>query len=187
MAVLTTQTLPSREVEAMLPDLWASLFLVVPLVSTPFASVDRMLGKWPPESLGGLLVDEAGQAVPQAAVGALLRARRAVIVGDPMQFEPVVQLPERRTRAGCQSLGVPSDRDAAPAASVQTLADTASAYAGELPTELGSRRVGVPLLVHRRCAEPMFSIANTIANANQMVYAKQPKRSAIQEVLGSSR
>jgi hypothetical protein len=48
----TTQALPRRRVEARCPDLWASLLLVVAVVSTPVASVNRMLGKWPPESLG---------------------------------------------------------------------------------------------------------------------------------------
>jgi hypothetical protein len=187
MNAFTTQTLPGAEKQALLPDLWASLFLVVPLLSTTFASVNRMLGRLPLESLGWLFVDEAGQALPQAAVGALLRTRRAVIVGDPVQIEPVVVLPDTLTHAICRRFGVDPDHYAAPSASVQTLADAASAYTSEFQTKFGSRSVGVPLLVHRRCSEPMFSISNAIAYADMMVSAKSPKSSAIRDLLGPSR
>ena len=186
MSVFTTQTLRGPEKQALLPDLWASLFLVVPLISTTFASVNRMLGKLPPESLGWLFVDEAGQALPQAAVGALLRTRRAVIVGDPVQIEPVVVLPDTLTHAICLRFGVDPNYYAAPSASAQTLADSASSYTGEFQTNVGSRSVGVPLLVHRRCSEPMFSISNTIAYSGLMVSAKLSKPSAIRDVLGPS-
>jgi hypothetical protein len=158
----------------------------VPLISTTFASVNRMLGKLPPESLGWLFVDEAGQALPQAAVGALLRTRRAVVVGDPIQIEPVVALPDTLTHTICRRFGVDPDHYAAPSASVQTLADAASAYTSEFQTHVGSRNVGVPLLVHRRCSEPMFSISNTIAYSGLMVSAKLPKSSPIRDVLGPS-
>jgi hypothetical protein len=187
MNVFTTQTLPGAEKQALLPDLWASLFLVVPLVSTTFASVNRMLGKLPLESLGWLLVDEAGQALPQAAVGALLRTRRAVIVGDPVQIEPVVVLPDTLTHTICRRFGVDPDHYAAPSASVQTLADAASTYTGEFQTSVGSRSVGVPLLVHRRCSEPMFGVSNAIAYSGMMVSAKSPQPSDIRNVLGPSR
>ncbi len=172
--------------DALMPDLWSSLFLVVPVLSTTFASVGAMLGRMPPASLGWLLVDEAGQAAPQQAVGALLRAERAIVVGDPIQVQPVVTMPERLTNALCRNFGIAAERFSAPSASVQTLADDASAWSAEFPARGGSRRVGVPLLVHRRCAEPMFGIANEIAYENLMVQAKGERPSAIRALLGPS-
>ncbi|MEB4589814.1 AAA domain-containing protein [Candidatus Thiothrix sp. Deng01] len=187
MNIFTSQTLPDQQKQALLPHLWSSLFLVIPLVSTTFASVNRMLGKLPLNSLGWLLVDEAGQALPQAVVGALLRTQRAVIVGDPIQIEPVVILPSTLTGAICRRFGVDPDVYAAPTASVQTLADAASSYVTEIEGKQGSRNVGVPLLVHRRCSEPMFGISNVVAYSNLMISTKQPKPSAIREALGSSK
>lgn len=171
----------------LLTEVWATLFLVVPVVSTTFASVERMLGPLGPETLGWLLIDEAGQALPQAAVGALLRCRRAVVVGDPIQIEPVVPLPERLTQTICRRFGIDPDHFNAPEASAQTLADAATPFMAEFHGRQGSRHVGVPLLVHRRCAEPMFGIANAVAYQHLMVHAKAPKTSAIQDCLGASR
>jgi hypothetical protein len=119
-------------------------------------------------------------------MGALLRTRRAVIVGDPAQIEPVVALPDTLTQAICRRFGVDPDYYSAPSASAQALADSASSYTTEFQTHVGSRNVGVPLLVHRRCSEPMFSISNTIAYSGLMVSAKLSKPSAIRDVLGPS-
>ena len=94
-----------------------------------------MLGKLPIKSLGWLLVDEAGQALPQAVVGALLRTRRAIIVGDPIQIEPVVVLPDTLIHAICRRFGVDPNRYAAPQCSVQTLADAASTYISEFQAD----------------------------------------------------
>jgi hypothetical protein len=173
--------------DGLIPDLWSSLFLVVPAMSTTFASVATMLARVPPQSLGWLLVDEAGQAPPQQAVGALMRVRRAIVVGDPVQVEPVVLLPEDLTTAICKTFGFDAQRFGAPAASVQTLADEATAWFAEFPARVGSRTVGVPLLVHRRCADPMFSIANRVAYEGMMVQAKRPGASPIRDRLGPAR
>ncbi|WP_161967419.1 DEAD/DEAH box helicase [Fimbriiglobus ruber] len=186
MKVMGGSRLRTSAQEALLADLWSTLFLVVPLISTTFASVERMLGRLPSESLGWLLVDEGGQALPQSAVGALIRTRRALIVGDPVQIEPVVSLPDQLTRAISLQMGVDPDRFAAPIASVQTLADAASSFESELQTENGSRVAGIPLLVHRRCTEPMFGVANAIAYGGMMVSAKNTGPSSIRDILGPS-
>lgn len=186
MNVFGGRGLPTAEKQALVPDLWASLFLVVPLVSTTFASVERMLGGLPPESLGWLFIDEAGQALPQAAVGAILRTRRAVVVGDPVQIEPIVVLPDRLTHAICEHFKVDPDRWNAPVASAQSLADAATPYMASFEGRFGSREVGVPLLVHRRCSEPMFGISNAVAYERLMVQAKRPGSSRIGDLLGPS-
>ncbi|MEZ5973141.1 MAG: DEAD/DEAH box helicase [Hyphomonadaceae bacterium] len=187
LTALGGRSLGSPEKDAMIAHVWSSLFLVVPVVSTTFASVFRMLGLLPPKSLGWLLVDEAGQAIPQAAVGALMRARRTVIVGDPMQIEPVVTMPDTLTGAICRHYGVDPDLYDAPAASVQTLADAATPYSADFESQQGTRTVGVPLLVHRRCQEPMFSISNAIAYERMMVFATPSRSSPIRDTLGPSR
>ena len=171
----------------LLPSLWSSLFFVTPVVSTTFASVGRMLAPMPPESIGWLLIDEAGQALPQAAVGAMLRAKRSLVVGDPLQIEPVVTLPPSLTDKVCRRFSVNPDVWSAPRASVQTLADSASRHSSWIEHAEGSVLVGAPLLVHRRCEEPMFSISNAISYAELMVSATRDQPSRIRDVLGPSR
>lgn len=178
------RSLGTPEKDAVIPHLWSSLFLTVPVVSTTFASVGRMFNRISPDEFGWLLIDEAGQALPQAAVGALMRCKRAVIVGDPLQIEPVVVLPDQLTEALCKEFKIDETRFNAPTASAQTLADSATSYFSNFETKTGARDVGVPLLVHRRCADPMFSISNAIAYENLMVQAKSPKPSAIADALG---
>jgi hypothetical protein len=172
----------------LLGDLWSTLFLVVPVISTTFASVDRMLGDLPPGSIGWLLIDEAGQALPQAAAGAIMRAKRAIVVGDPLQVPPVVTLPERLNSAICKFFLVDEPVWSAPQASAQTVADRASAFQATFRFGEGERRVGLPLLVHRRCQEPMFGISNRIAYDGLMVHAAgQPEPGPIAATLGPAR
>jgi hypothetical protein len=171
----------------LLGDLWSTLFLVVPVISTTFASVDRMLGHLPPGSIGWLLIDEAGQALPQAAVGAIMRARRSIVVGDPLQIPPVVTLPDQLTSEVCKFFRVNTSVWAAPEASAQTLADRASRFQAAFRSDRGPRLVGIPLLVHRRCHDPMFGISNRIAYDSQMVHAAGRRDDgAIGAVLGPS-
>ncbi|WP_157430873.1 DEAD/DEAH box helicase [Actinomadura macra] len=149
---------------------WQSLFFVVPLVSTTFASFDRVFSHLGRESLGWLLIDEAGQAAPQMAVGALWRARRAVVVGDPRQLEPVVTLPFTAQQALRRHFRV-QETWLPQRTSAQQLADQTSRYGTYLPGEDDLVWVGSPLRAHRRCDEPMFTISNQVAYDGLMVYS----------------
>lgn len=171
----------------LMPNLWSTLFLVVPLVSTTFASIERMMGYLPPETLGWLLVDEAGQATPQSALGAVLRAKRAIIVGDPLQVEPVTSLPTGLAERICLEFGVDPNKWNAPDASVQTVADATATFGTQFRLTSSTVQVGFPLLVHRRCRDPMFSLSNRIAYGGKMVLGTPKRVSRIEEILGPSR
>lgn len=166
---LLTGKVPSGAPLAALEAAWATLFLVVPVVSTTFASFDRLFACLGREDLGWLFVDEAGQAVPQAAVGAIWRSRRVVVVGDPMQLEPIVTLPARALEALREQFAVAPDWRP-DTWSVQHLADRRNPLGTSLPQDGDDLWVGAPLRVHRRCEEPMFSLANRIAYDGMMVY-----------------
>jgi hypothetical protein len=155
---------------------WQTLFLVVPVVSTTFASVGRMFTSLGRESLGWLLIDEAGQAAPQNAAGALWRCRRAVIVGDPLQLEPVVTLPWGGQRALLEEFKV-APVWAPSRSSAQQLADRLAIAGTSLPGPAGEDVwVGAPLRVHRRCDRPMFEVSNTIAYNGLMVFGTPTDR-----------
>ncbi|MEU8922498.1 ATP-binding protein [Kitasatospora sp. NPDC048545] len=157
---------------------WQTLFLLVPVVSTTFSSIGSMFARLGRGSLGWVLVDEAGQATPQAAVGALWRARRAVLVGDPLQLEPVVTMPSALQRRLLLAHGV--DEEWLPSAtSAQAVADRVNRYGTYLPAPTGAEEdtvwVGSPLRVHRRCEDPMFTVSNDVAYGGLMVHGTHPQ------------
>lgn len=182
------------------PRVWDAFFFIVPVVSTTLASFDRLFTGMGQDSLGWLLVDEAGQATPQSAAGAIWRSQRAVLVGDPLQIEPVFTVPlglveEFRVRHGVAPMWSPNDE------SVQTLADRVTRHGSWVATtatpetadsaDTPALWTGMPLRTHRRCDEPMFTVANRIAYAEQMVHGRvdtmgRPQPAALSCILGES-
>jgi len=151
-----------------------SLALACPVVSTTFASVSGLFSERARARIGWLLIDEAGQAVPQAAVGAMWRSLHTVVVGDPLQLEPVVTVPRPIEAALAAHYGVDA-RYCPSQTSVQMLADAATPLGTFVGTEENALWVGAPLRVHRRCDNPMFSVSNAIAYNGLMVHGKHRK------------
>lgn len=158
---------PSREeVKAM----WDTFFLVIPVVSSTFASIQKMFKDLKSEDLPWLFIDEAGQAVPQAAVGAIWRSKRVVVVGDPLQIEPVVTIP--KTIVNNISRHFQLDKTHINSElSVQSIADRVNPWGAYLNLNSKDIWVGIPLRVHRRCLSPMFEISNSVAYDNTMYSA----------------
>jgi len=172
--------------------LWATLALVTPVVSTTFASLSRGFAHMGAGSIPWLLVDEAGQAVPHQALGAIWRARRAVVVGDPFQVEPVMTMDRNVDAKLAERRGAP-DRHRATLASTQTLADAANPFGAWVRPRAGRPVwVGCPLKVHRRCIKPMFGISNRLAYDGGMVLARgkmaeEYELTKLRPLLGESR
>ncbi|MBA8764346.1 DEAD/DEAH box helicase [Staphylococcus coagulans] len=162
---------------------WNVIHLVFPVISTTFASFRSMYQTMPKDFIDYLYIDEAGQAIPQAAVGAIQRAQHLVAVGDPVQIEPVVTIDRNLIDSVRKAFNVP-ERLVSIESSVQTLSDGANIY-GYWKGEEGEKQwIGVPLWVHRRCLNPMFTISNKIAYEQKMVLPEYIKSNELEGKVG---
>jgi len=171
--------------EVIAQNLWDTFFLCVPVVSTTLASASRLFPNTTPEQIGWLLIDEAGQATPQSAAGLIHRSKRCVIVGDPLQVEPVVTMPKKLVVKIRNEHSVSVDWSPY-RTSVQQLADRVSLFGTYMDVGDTDEKIwtGFPLRAHRRCDDPMFSIANKIAYSNQMV--KAVDANSTEKLIGAS-
>ena len=162
-----------------------TLLLLIPVISTTFASVETFLDDIGPEELGLLIIDEAGQATPQSALGAIWRTKKAIIVGDPLQVEPIISIPrELQIRLSDKYNIEPKYRT--PEISVQTLGDALNKYGGYRDFDGEKIWLGCPLVLHRRCLDPMFSISNKVAYNNRMFQKTAKPDDKIQLFLNGS-
>ena len=167
-----------------------TLNLLIPVLSTTFASVSRAFKDFEENELGIVIIDEAGQATPFSAMGLLYRSNRCIIVGDPLQVEPVMTVTSTLIRAIANKYELNKlEKEfniagkifnyTSPSLSIQTLADYANLYYGKI----GETEVGCPLVVHRRCLSPMFDISNRISYDNRMINKCMPDKKPIDYVL----
>jgi hypothetical protein len=191
LSMLEQQSFLAPHLPAIAPHLWATFFMAVPVVSSTFASFSRCFKDLGQEQIGLLLIDEAGQAVPAHALGAIWRAKRALIVGDPLQVEPVIKMEPRLDLAILAHHGA-READRLTRYSAQHLADRGNRFGANVVQYDGEDLwVGSPLRVHRRCVDPMFSLSNRIAYNEKMVFGPDPadelRATSGRPLLGESR
>ena len=160
-------TFSKRDREAAFSSLLNTVFLLTPVLSTTFASAGNMLSSIrKPEEIGCLIIDEAGQAAPQMALGSLFRCRRAIVVGDPKQVEPVVtdELDLIKQVIRNDYTGYYQSKTH----SVQGFADRLNTVGTTYVEDEQKTWVGCPLVVHRRCISPMFELSNALSYNHMM-------------------
>lgn len=154
---------------------WQSVFLLIPVISSTFASIGRLFRHLEPGTLGWVLIDEAGQASSQAAIGAIWRAKRVFSIGDPFQIEPICTIPEEVVEGMAKSRIKDDTLSWAPSqVSVQNIIDRTSIFGLKRTIRDESYWISSPLRVHRRCLDPMFTISNLIAYESSMLLVTQP-------------
>lgn len=154
--------------EQLISESWQWLNFTIPIISTTFASFGRMFKNLNENAIGNLFIDEAGQALPQASVGAIFRSKKVMVVGDPSQIKPVVTLDSNVLNLIGRHFQV-DEKFVSSDASTQTLVDDASQFGFQKRDE---EWIGIPLWVHRRSNDPMFTIANEISYDGLMVQGK---------------
>lgn len=167
----------------LISQAWNWINMVIPVISSTFASINTMCKNIEKDTIGYLFVDEGGQALPQASVGAIFRSKQVMVVGDPAQIKPVLTLDSSILSMLGKHYEV-SSKYLSVEASTQTLVDDISKYGFYKEQD---KWIGIPLWVHRRCKNPMFDVANTISYGGNMVQSTDvPGKACWYDICGSA-
>ncbi|WP_299229300.1 AAA domain-containing protein [Sulfurihydrogenibium sp.] len=161
-------------------DLFNAFFFVIPVTSTTFHSFGTLFKNMRKAGIGYLIVDEAGQATPQQALMPLYKSNKAIVVGDPLQIEPVVSITSDLDNYLIKSFNIEDPkRYQITSSSVQIPAD----HGSSIGAFYEDYRVGIPLNIHRRCNNPMFKIANEIAYKGRMIKGQQHDKESVKNLI----
>ncbi|MGG4553885.1 AAA domain-containing protein [Paenibacillus humicus] len=135
------------------------------------------------EYIDMLIIDEAGQVVPEVAGASFALAKKAIIVGDTLQIQPVWSIPIQVDMGNLQRYGLQTDPDAydelritgipASCGSVMEIARRHTKYT------ISESDGGFLLTEHRRCVPEIIAYCNELAYYGKL----EPKRKSIKDYL----
>ncbi len=171
---------------------WRRFAKLTPCVVSTFHSAPRAFDYYDPKAgaprplydfIDLLIVDEAGQTTPQVAMATFALARRAVVVGDVKQIEPVWELPEYLDHANRRSHGLPeadsaADARSVSAGSVMLLAHHSTAFT------VGLGEPGMWLNEHWRCVPKIIDYCNELAYHGHLIDRRKPLEQRVLPALG---
>ena len=84
---------------------WQTIFLCFPVITTTLDSFCKKLFQMIPEYIDLTLIDESGQILPHNLVPALYRTKKAIIVGDIHQLEPIYSASQKDFTQNANEIG----------------------------------------------------------------------------------
>lgn len=124
-----------------------------------------------------LIIDEAGQVLPEVAGASFALAQRALVIGDTLQLEPIWKLPPGIDAGNLRSAGMLSEGRTYQA--LRTLGKTAAGGSAMAIAQQRSRYHydpdfprGMMLYEHRRCYDQIIGYCNDLCYHGKLI----PKR-----------
>ncbi|EAI3229561.1 AAA domain-containing protein [Campylobacter coli] len=158
--------------ENKIVEIWKSLFFMIPSISSTYASFCSCFKDIGHNQFGYLISDESGQSTITSAIGAIYRTKKAIIIGDPLQLEPIVNIPNNINNFFIQYFNIDKAFDVKNT-SLQSRCDFLQSYGRYIYQDSQKIWLGSPLRVHNRCDRPIFELSNKIAYGGMMIYGKK--------------
>lgn len=150
----------SLEKQEGIRNLWNTLFLCFPVVTTTLDFFSKKYFHLIPEYIDLELIDEAGQILPHNLVSAIYRTKKAVIVGDINQIEPIYNNINKDFSKNHKDIGKKFEDIKIPTNSIQILANK--------NTYLLNNSENIILNDHYRCEKNIINFSNQNVYANKL-------------------
>lgn len=158
--------------------------LVFPVVTSTLASARNMI-PWNCQCIDRVILDEAGMTPPHLAFPLLTKTRRAIVMGDPLQIEPIVSLSAQTLFDYRQAAFIDQGltEEDYPLYSPGAIATATAYHRATNADERGRPRKEMKLREHFRCQESIIDYCRGIAKYD-LTCVTQPVKGSL---LGSEK
>ena len=149
-------------------EYFKAISLIFPVISCGLLSVRNMLPRIS-ECVDRTIIDEAGMIPLHQSFPLLVRSHKAIIVGDPLQIEPVITLSDWRRENYCQTAFLDkglTEIDYNSYSPEEEYSATTYHRAAGATGENGNTGNEIRLIEHYRCQPSIIQYCNAIAGYN---------------------
>ncbi|MBW4631127.1 MAG: DNA/RNA helicase [Iphinoe sp. HA4291-MV1] len=160
-----------------------NLSFMFPVITCTLLSIRNML-PWIEQCVDRTIVDEAGMIDLHKTFPLLVRSRKAIIVGDPLQIEPVITLSHQRRKNYCQTAFLDkglTEIDYHRYSPEEEYSATTYHRAAGASGEDKDKGQGISLKEHYRCQPSIIQYCNAIAS-----YGLEVKTELVDSLLDSN-